>query len=323
MTHSLRRRGLFGALGSALALPAIAQDSYPARPIRIINPWPAGGPADLIIRPIAAKLQDAMGQPVIVEARPGANGTIGAQVVAQAPPDGYTLYFAHIGALTISPAMQRISYDPIRSFTPITLVLTLGSLLCTRATLPVTTTREFLDYARARPGQVNFGSIGIGSTTHLFGELLQQRAGVQFTHVPFQGAAPVVTEMLAGRIDASFLGVPAVSTHMTAGTIRGIGISSVRPPRAMPNLETINTVLPGFETETWYGMLGPAGLPPAITERLNREFVSIIRSPEITDLFVRDTYEPIGSTPQEFAARIQRDLELYTALARRAGLQPS
>jgi len=323
MAHPLHRRSLFGALGASLAFPAIAQDSYPTRPIRIINPWPAGGPADLIIRPMAAKLQEAMGQPVIVEGRPGANGTIGAQAVAQAAPDGYTLYFAHIGALAISPGVQRISYDPIRSFTPITLILTLGSLLCTRATLPVTTTQEFIDYARARPGQVNLGSIGIGSTAHLFGELFQQRAEVQFTHVPFQGAAPVVTEMLAGRIDASFLGVPAVSTHMAAGTIRGISISSARPPRSMPNLPTINQVLPGFETETWYGMLGPAGLPPAITQRLNRELVSIIRSPEISDLFVRDTYEPVGSTPEEFAARIQRDLTLYTGLARRAGLQPS
>src|SRR5262249_20864784 len=157
MTQNLGRRGLFGAFGAALALPALAQDAYPSRPIRIINPWPAGGPADLIIRPIAAKLQESLGQPLVVEGRPGANGTIGARFVAQQPPDGYTLYFAHIGALAISPGVQRISYDPIRSFTPITLILTLGSLLCTRATLPVTTTQELIDYARARPGQVNFG----------------------------------------------------------------------------------------------------------------------------------------------------------------------
>lgn len=323
MTMLLPRRGLFGALGATLAMPALAQDAYPSRPIRIVNPWPAGGPADLIIRPVAAKLQEAMAQPVIVEARPGANGTIGAQHVARSAPDGYTLYFAHIGALTISPAVQRLTYDPLRSFTPLTLVLTLGSLICTRAGLPVTTTRELIEYARARPGQINFGSIGIGSTTHLFGELFQQRADVRFTHVPFQGAAPVVTEMLAGRIDMSLLGVPAVAPHMAAGTIRGISITSARPPRSMPNLPTVNQVLPGFETETWYGILGPAGLPREIAARLNRELVTIIRSREISDLFVRDSYEPVGSTPEEFAARIERDLALYTGLARRAGLQPT
>lgn len=324
MRHVLSRRALLGGIAAAWTAPRMlhAQEAWPSRPIRIVNPWPAGGPADLIIRPIATKLAEVLGQAVVVDNRPGANGTIGALHVAQSPPDGYTIYFAHIGALTISPWVQRLAYDPIRSFTPITHILSQGSLLCTRAGLPVTDLRGLIAHARANPGRINFGSIGIASTTHLFGELFQQAAEVQLTHIPYQGAAPLVTDMLADRIDMSFLGAPAVAPHMASGRIRGIAITSARPPRSMPDLPTVNQVLPGFETETWYGMLGPAGLREDILRRLNRELVAIIRSPEITDLFVRDTYEPIASTPEAFAERIRRDLELYGGLVRRAGLRP-
>jgi tripartite-type tricarboxylate transporter receptor subunit TctC len=316
-----RRALLATATGAALARPAVAQ-GWPTRPVRIINPWPPGGPGDQIIRPIAELMQTSLGQPVVIENRPGANGTLGANLVANAPPDGYMLYFAHTGAMTISPLVQpRLPYDPIRSFTPITQILAQGSVLAVRSGLPITTTQELIDYARARPGELNLGSIGIASTTHLFGELLAKRAGVRFTHVPYPGAAPLVTDLLAGRVDFSLLGLPAIAPHAEAGTLRILGITSAKPPRTMSDMPTINQTLPGFETESWYGILGPAGLPENVVTALHRALVTAIRSETITSLFARDSYEPVGNTPQEFAARIRRDLQLYGELVRELGIR--
>ncbi|NDG49835.1 MAG: tripartite tricarboxylate transporter substrate binding protein, partial [Rhodospirillales bacterium] len=213
-----------------MAAPALAPaqtTAWPQRPIRIINPWPPGGPGDQIIRPIAARIQESLGQPLVVENRAGANGTLGANLVATAPPDGYTLYFGHTGALTISPVVQsRLPYDPIRDFTPITQILGQGSVLASRASLPVTTAQELIDYARARPGEVNLGSIGIASTTHLFGEMLAAAAGIRFTHIPYPGAAPLVTDLLAGRVDITLLGLPAVAPHIASGQVRALAITS-------------------------------------------------------------------------------------------------
>jgi tripartite-type tricarboxylate transporter receptor subunit TctC len=316
-----RRTVLAGVAGAALARPVLAQ-GWPTRPVRIVNPWPPGGPADRIIRPIAALVQAAIGQPVVIENRPGANGTLGANLVAIAPPDGYTLYFAHTGAMTISPVVQsRLPYDPLKDFTPVTQILAQGSVLAVRSGLPIRTTQELIDYARARPGELNLGSIGIASTTHLFGELLAKRAGVRFTHVPYPGAAPLVTDLLAGRVDFTLLGLPAVAQHAEAGTLRILGISSARPPRMMPNMPTINQTLPGFETETWYGILGPARMPENVVQPLHRALVAAIRSEEIGSLFARDSYEPIGNSPQEFAARIRSDLATYGELVRQLGIR--
>lgn len=314
-----RRRVLALPLG-VLAAPAQAQ-SWPQRPIRIVNPWPPGGPGDQIIRPIAMKLQESLGQPLVVENRPGANGTLGAGLVATSPADGYTLYFAHTGAMTISPAVQpRLPYDPIRDFTPITRILGQGSVLAARAGLPVTNAQELIDYAKARPGEVNLGSIGIASTTHLFGEMIAAAAGIRFTHVPYTGAAPLVTDLLAGRVDITLLGLPAVAPHVQSGQVRALAITSARPPRIAPDMPTLNRTLRGFETESWYGMLAPAHLPPEIQARLHREFAAAILSPEISALLIRDSYEPVGGTPEEFAHRIRSDLDAYRAIARRLEL---
>jgi tripartite-type tricarboxylate transporter receptor subunit TctC len=321
MEYAARRRQALALGLAALPLPALSQ-AWPQRPIRIVNPWPPGGPGDQIIRPIASRLQETLGQPIVVENRAGANGTIGANLVATAPADGHTLYFGHTGALTISPVVQsHLPYDSIRDLTPITQILSQGSVLVSRASLPVATAQELIDYSRARPGEVNLGSIGVASTTHLFGELIAAAAGIRFTHVPYPGAAPLVTDLLAGRVDISLLGLPAVAPHVASGQIRALAITSARPPRIAPDMPTLSRTLPGFETETWYGMLGPARLPPEILAKLHREFAAAIRSPEISAILVRDSYEPVGNSPEEFGTLIRRDLETYRGLVRRIDLR--
>lgn len=320
MTH--RRTLVFSAAAVVAARSARAQDNWPARAIRVINPWTPGGPADLVARPILAKMSEALGQPMVLENRPGANGTIGAEYVARAAPDGYMLLFSQAGPNALAPSTNpRLSYDAIRDFTPITRLVSAPLVLFVRSDSPFRSVQDVIAAARARPGAVTYGSVGPGSTVHLAGELLAQLANVQLLHVPYQGAAPVATDVLGGRLDFAFLNVSGVTSHVEGGRVRALGVTTLTPSGVLPGVPTLASILPGFEMNSWYGLMGPAHLPAPITDRLYREAVAALRAPDVDRLLRQNGLEPDGSTPQEYAQQLRADIERWTPLARRAGLR--
>ncbi len=298
--------------------------SYPAKPIRVISPWPAGGPADAIARPVLDKLAKVLGQPIILEAKAGANGMIGTEYVAKkAARDGYTLLLSHAGPTTISPAIQReLSYEPIKDFEHIT-ILTSGSMApVVRPELPIRTVPELIAYARANPGKLAYGSVGVGSTTHLCAEMLATMANIKLLHVPYKGAAPVMQDLVGGQIHFAFIGYAAAVPFIKAGTLRIIATaaSTERAPVA-PDIPTVHETLPGFEMTSWYGLSAPAGTPKEIVSVLYTEVSKILRDPEVAARLRATGNEPGGMPPEIFLAKIRRDTARAESVVLAAGLE--
>jgi tripartite-type tricarboxylate transporter receptor subunit TctC len=317
------RRALLGA-GAALAVArdAAAQAPWPTRPIRLINPWTPGGPADVVARPVAQKLSEALGQPMVMENRPGANGTIGGNAVARAAPDGYTLFFSHVGPIAISPNFSAsVPFDPVRDFAPITQLVSGPIVLVVRPDIPANTVPELLALARAQPGQLSYGSVGPASTTHLAGEMLAMMGQVQLLHVPYQGAAPVVTDLLGGRLHFAFLNFAGALAQMEAGRLRAIAVSTERRSGSLPNLPTVSETLPGFEVNSWYGLMAPAQTPAPIIDRLYRETAAALRTPELSATLRGQGFDIEASTPAQYAEKIRSDLQRWGELARATGIK--
>jgi tripartite-type tricarboxylate transporter receptor subunit TctC len=316
------RRALLGAAGAMLAMPAVAQTGWPTRPIRLINPWAPAGPADIVARPLAQRLTETLGQPMVMENRAGANGTIGMAFVARAAPDGYTLFFSHVGPVAISPVFSSsLPYDSVRDFAPVTQLVSGPIVLVVRPDVPATTVPELLAFARSRPGEVSYGSVGPASTTHLAGEMLAMMGNVNLLHVPYPGAAPVVTDLLGGRLHFAFLNFSGALAQMEAGRLRAIAVSTERRSSKLPNLPTVAETLPGFEVNSWYGVMAPAGTPPPIVDRLYREFAAALRSPEIGPALEAQGFGIEATTPEQYAAKIRADLQRWGELARATGIR--
>jgi tripartite-type tricarboxylate transporter receptor subunit TctC len=317
---TLLRTACFAVTALALVSGAFAQ-GYPNKPIKVINPWPPGGPADGLMRPVAEKLAQALGQPIVVENRSGANGMIGHAVVAQAAPDGYTLIMMHVGPMTISPAIQeKMAYDPVKDFTPITQLSSSPLVMVVRPDLPIRNVPEFLDYIKARPGKMNLGSVGQGSTTHLSAELMRTMTGISYVHVPYKGSGPVLTDMIGKQIDFSFLNYGGAAGFIKSGQVRAIAMTSLKRSALQPDLPAISETLPGYELNAWYGLGGPAGLPKDIVDRLQRELVTILKMPDIVEKLHALTYEPEGTTPEQFAQKIKADTALFAKVVQAAGI---
>lgn len=326
------RHGSLMARGSALALCALltaaapasrAAGPYPDHTITVINPWTAGGPADTVARPIMQKLSQMLKQPVVLENKAGANGTIGAAYVAHAAPDGYTLLFSHVGPITISPYIQKnLPYDPVKDFAPITQVVSAPIVLVVRPDLPIHNLKELVDYARAHPGKLSYGSVGPGSTTHLAGAMLGHAAHVQLLHVPYKGAAPVLTDLLGKQIDMSFLNIAAVVPFIKSGKLRGIGVSTLKRSALLPDLPAIAETYPGFEVNSWYGLHAPAGTPKPIVDLLQRDVAAILKMPDIVKMLQVHGLAPEGTTPAQFAKQIDKDLVRWKEAVKNAGLKP-
>ena len=306
-------RKLVGAiaalLGSMLAAVALAQ-TYPAKPIRIISPWPAGGPAEAIGRPVMDRLSKVLGQPVVIEAKAGANGMIGTEFVAKnVARDGYTLLLSHAGPTTISPAIQReMSYDPIKDFEHITILAAPTLVLVVRPELPIKTIPELIAYARANPESLAYGSTGLGSTTHIAGELLAMMANIKLLHIPYKGAAPAMQDLMGGRIQFVVIGYAAAAGFIKAGTLRNIAVaSSLNRASVLPDLPAVHETLPGYEINSWYGLSAPAGTPREIVSKLYAEVAKILRDPEVVAHLRATGSEPGGMPPEEFVAKIRRD----------------
>jgi tripartite-type tricarboxylate transporter receptor subunit TctC len=312
---------LIAGIATIGALAGVARaDDWPARPIRLINPWPPGGPADIVARPVMEKLSTALGQPVVIENKAGANGTIGANFVAKAAPDGYTLLFSHVGPIAISPAIDPgLLYDPLKDLAPITQLVSGPTVLVVRPELPITSIAELIDYAKHDPGKLTYGSVGPGSTTHLAGEMLHMMADIDIVHVPYKGAAPVLIDLLAGQIDMAFLNVSGALPQIRAGKLRPIAVTTLKPSSVLPELPTVAATLPGFEVNSWYGMMAPAGTPKPIIDRLYREIAAILKQPDIIERLRQSGLEPEGSTPEQHAADIREDLIRWEKLVKQTG----
>ncbi|NUO88531.1 MAG: tripartite tricarboxylate transporter substrate binding protein [Cupriavidus sp.] len=307
-----------GASGSAFAQP------WPARPLRMVVPFPPGSSPDLIARILTEKLAAALGQPVVVENRPGAGGNIGTGMVARAAPDGYTLLFTINGPLVTAPTLSRnLNYDPFRQLAPVTLVATSPNVLVVDARLPVHNLREFVALARSRAGELNYGSPGNGSASHLAMEQLKAMAGVDLQHVPYPGFPQVTTAMVGGQVQAAFM-VPAIAMpQVNAGKLRVLAVTTTGRTAVLPSVPTVaESGYPGFEAISWQAVLAPAGTPQAVIDRLYRELVAIIGSADVRDKMRAQYFVPAGTAPASLRQTMASEKARWDKVIHAAGVQP-
>jgi tripartite-type tricarboxylate transporter receptor subunit TctC len=301
---------------------AVAQEPYPSRPVRFILPFPPGGGTDILGRLIAERLAAALGQPVVVENRGGAGGNVGAEAAARAAPDGYTLVLV-APSLAISPSLYaKLNYDPVKDFAPISLVATVPNVMVTHPAVPAQTLQEFIAVARAKPGTLNFGSGGNGTSNHLAGELFNIVTGARLVHIPYKGVNLAMQDVISGQIHLVVIGIPAAAPHIKAGRLRALALIAPQRVPALPEVPTVAEAgLADFEVTTWYGVLAPAGTPPAVIVRLNSELGKIMHSPQVNERLASMGTEPRTSTPEEFAAYIKQEMAKWGDVIRKANLK--
>jgi len=305
----------------AFAVPQAHAQAYPSKAIRFVVPYPAGGPLDTVARLLAAKVSESVKQPVIVDNKPGAGGNIGAEIVAKSPPDGYTIVMGALATHAINPTLYKsIPYDPIKDFTPITQVAATPNILVVHPSVPAANVREFIAYAKANPGKLSFGSGSIGSGGHLAGELFKTMAGVDMVHVPYKGAAPAMQDLIGGQIHLMFDNLASALTQVRAGKVRALAVTTAKRTALASEFPTIaESGLPGFDIETWFGVLAPAGIPREALDRLHAEFAKALAAPDVREKMVHLGAEPIGNKPEEFAAYIKAEAEKYAKVIRASG----
>ena len=309
----------------ACAFAQADQAKYPQRPIRFICPYVPGGAGDIFTRTIAQKLGDALGQSVVVDNRPGANGGIGTELVAKAPADGYTLLMGNSGPLTINPVLyKRVSYDPIKDFAPITQGTSYMYVLVVPPALGVANVEDFVSVLKAKPGQMTYGSTGIGGGNHLSGELFNLMTKTSSVHVPYTGSAAALAALLGGQINYMFDTVITAVPHVRSGRLRALGVTALKRTIALPEVPTLDAMgLKGFELTQWQAVVAPAGTPKPVVDLLHREVVEALKKPDVIDrLATQGGNELIGNTPEEFAQIIRNDLAKYGKLVKAAGIQP-
>ena len=316
---------LFRTLALAVAAAAsssvaLAQD-WPQRTVRVIVPFASGGNTDTIARIVTERLSATLGQPFVVENRVGAGGAIAAESVAKSAPDGYTLLMAAVSQIAILPYIQKIAYDPVKDFAPVSNIGTNPFVLGVHESVPARNVREFVEYVKSRPGQLNYASGGNGTTGHLSGALFISRAGLSMTHVPYKGGGPAVADLVAGTVQMYFGNVSELIQHSKSGRIRLLGVSSEGRAPQLPEIPAIAESFAGFRTLTWNGLLAPAGTPPAIVSRLSTEVQKIVREPAVAARLTSIGVDPLGSTPAEFAEMIRTDSATWQEAVKAAGLK--
>jgi tripartite-type tricarboxylate transporter receptor subunit TctC len=302
------------------AWPASAAEAYPDKPIRLIVPQPPGGTSDILARVLALKLAENLRQQIIIDNRAGASGTIGTDLAAKSPPDGYTLVLVYTTHATTPGIYGKLPYDPVADFAPITLAAAAPLLLVVHPKIPVTSVKELIAYAKTRPGELNFCSAGNGSGSHLAGELFNTMTGVKLTHIPYKGSGLAITELIGGQVQLMFAGIVPIDPHVKSGRVRSIAVTSAKRSVAIPQVPTIaESGLPGFEVVGWYGVLAPARTPHPVVARLHNEFVKILQTQDIRDRLLSEGAEPVGNTPAEFTAFIKTDIGRWAKVIKAAG----
>jgi tripartite-type tricarboxylate transporter receptor subunit TctC len=296
--------------------------TYPSKPIHLIVPFPPGGGNDTVARAIAQQVSPELGQPVVIDNRPGAGGAVGAELAAKAPPDGYTLFLAGVGSHVVNPNVHKVPYDPIRDFAPVTLIASAPSVLVVNPRVPAQSIAEFTAYARANPGKLNYASNGAGSAAQLAAAMYETMAGVKMVHVPYKGIAPALTDLLGGEVQLMFGTVVALVPHIQAGRLRALAVTGKKRSALLPEVPTLReSGLPEYEAGSWYGIEAPAGTPRAIIDRLNAVMVKALRQPEVAKRLATEGAEVIGSTPEEFGAHIKAEGERVGRIVRAAGIK--
>ncbi len=306
-------------IAALLPLCALAQD-YPSRPVHLVVPAAAGGTVDILARAISAKLAEGLGQPVVVENRPGAGTNIGMEAVVRSAPDGHTAVIGGVPVATNSTLYSKLSFDPARDLAPVSLLVRSGNVLVVNPSLPVRSVKELIEYARNRPGELHFGSPSTGSTPHLAGELFNSLAGVKTVHVPYKGAAQGLNDLVGGRLQLSFDNIPPAIPHVRSGKLRALAVTAARRSPLLPELPTVAEAgLPGFDVSAWFGLLVPAATPRVAVQRLHAETARALREPATRERLERLGFEVVGSTPEEFAALIRSDAVRWSRIIRESG----
>ena len=315
---------LLCAICFGLAWPAAAQQ-YPSRPIRLIVPSTPGGSVDTLARTIGPRLTERWGQPVIVDNRAGAGGTIAGELVAKAPPDGYLLMLGTISSLCTNVSLQKkLPYDPMRDFAPVTLVATQNLMLVVHPSVPAKTVKELVRFAKSQPGKLSFASAGNGTGSHLSGELFKQVAGVDILHIPYKGVVPAMMDVISGQVAINFPSILSALPHVRSGRARALAVTGAKRTRAAPEVPTMQEAgIKDYESMTWYGIVAPAGTPQDVVTKLSAEVAAILRQPETHERLSREGADPAGSTPQEFGRFMQSEIEKWRKVIRAAGIQPS
>ncbi|MGZ5046656.1 MAG: Bug family tripartite tricarboxylate transporter substrate binding protein [Usitatibacter sp.] len=309
-------------LAALMASPAMAQTPWPSKPVTIVVPYPAGGSNDTFARELGKKLSDQWKIPVIIDNRPGAGGSIGAGVVSRAAPDGYTLCLLSSSFTTNAAIQPNLPFDPIAGFTPVAMVAKGPMILTVSNKLPVKTALELFAYARAHPGQLNYGSSGQGSTNHFATELLLDAANIKMTHVPYKGMPPAVTDVIGGHVDVLIASGPSIYQHVKAGKVRGLGVTSKGPSQVVPDLPPLSQMgVPDYSFELWWGILAPPGTPPETVIQVNIDVNRILNTPEMRQVFLREGAEPAPMSAAQFAATIRNEIAGWKKVAASANIK--
>ncbi len=314
---------IFAALFAWLfACSALAQ-AYPNRPVKVVVPWPPGQATDIAARVVAEKLQQLLGQPFVVDNRPGAGGSIGSDVVAKSAPDGYTLLAASSGPISIMPNLQKVPYDPLKDLAPISLICATPFALVTHPSFPAANAAEFVALVKANPGKYTFASSGTGATAHLFAELFNSMAGLQARHVPYKGSAPALTDVMNGQVSYAIETVAATMAHIKSGRLKAYGVTTARRAGAMPELAPLAEAagVPGYDAAAWIGYAAPAGTPREVLARISGEMRKLLAEPEIKERLVGLGLDAVATTPDEMASFMRKEQERYGTVIRNANIK--
>ncbi len=317
------RVGRLAALALALAA-SLAQAQYPNKPLRFIVPYAAGGPGDILARQLSPKLSELLGQPVLIDNRPGAGSIIGTEAAAKAAPDGYTLYLSTDGPISINPSLYpKLPYDPVRDFTPVTLLVTARQVLAVNPSVPVKSVAELIALARAQRGRLNYASFGSGGLSHLAAELFKGMTGTEMTHIPFTGTAQALQALIAGEVQVMFVGEPGALPHVKAGRLRALASSGPRRSSLFPDIPTVAEAgVAGYDVQGLFGLMLPARAPRDIVARLNAEAAKTLADPEVLKRIRAMGFEPQPDTPEAFGALIESEIAKWTKVVRASGAKP-
>ena len=313
---------LMEAYALCAATPALSQH-YPARPIRLIVPYPPGGTVDITARIIQAKLSESLGQPIVIENRSGAGGSVGTEAAAKSAPDGYTFLYT-LSSHTINPFLYKLNYDVERDFVPVSLLVSVPQLIAANPNAPATTLREMVAAARERPGFYSYASPGNGTPGHIAAELLKLRTGINMVHVPYKGGGPALADTLAGQTPFLFLTAPAALSHVRSGKLRALAVTTRKRTAAAPDIPTVaeELNLPDYEVDSWCAMFAPARTPAAIVERMQKEVARVVHLPEVKRELLAQSADPVGSGPEELERVVRAELKSWAAVIHEAGIKP-